>query len=290
MLNPNIWRSQQRDFHWRGLRISFHDEGQGAALLLLHGLPGSSWDWHRLWPRLSGRFRLICPDLPGCGDSDKPEEYSYRLQDQAQLIIGLLHHLDIRQCQIIGHDYGASIGQQMLTTEYGANISHCSWLCPRPGGEARYFLWRELLLAGPLGPLFSHCISEGLYGRYLETLSGPYTAIDSQTRQDLWQLLCAHQGREILPLLLQYRYELPLSNEQITHNSQARVQYINGEYDPLNRHDPHRTEALQIKTGHFPHLEDAAHLATLLTDFHAENRSPGQTILHNLSKAADKQH
>ena len=100
MLNPNIWRSQQRDFHWQGLRVGFHDEGQGPALLLLHGLPGSSWDWHRLWPMLAGQFRLICPDLPGCGDSDKPSEYSYRLQDQAQLVSDLLGHLNIRQCQM----------------------------------------------------------------------------------------------------------------------------------------------------------------------------------------------
>lgn len=282
MLNPNIWRSQQRDFHWRGLRVGFHDEGQGPVLVLLHGLPGSSWDWHRLWPMLSGQFRLICPDFPGCGDSDKPTGYSYRLSDQAQLILDLLQHLSIQQCQIIGHDYGASVGQRMLTAESDIHISRCSWLCARPGAEARYFLWRELLLAGPLGPLFCHGISEGLYGRYLETLSGPYTPISSQTRQDSWQLLCAHQGRQILPLLLQYRYELPLSNEHPTINERTRQQYISGEYDPLSKRNRHPADTRWIKTGHFPHLEDAEHLALLLVDFHREDGGDSAAVFRNL--------
>jgi pimeloyl-ACP methyl ester carboxylesterase len=280
VLNPNIWRSQQRDFHWQGLRVGFHDEGQGPALLLLHGLPGSSWDWHRLWPMLAGQFRLICPDLPGCGDSDKPSEYSYRLQDQAQLVSDLLGHLNIRQCQIIGHDYGASLGRQLLKSPGDIEFGRCSWIAARRGGEARYFLWRELWLAGPLGPLLSHCISEGLYGRYLETLSGPFTPISSQTRQDLWQLLCAHQGLQVLPQLLHYRYELPLSRETSMASSNTQ-QYIDGEYDPLSRHSK-SYGALRVKTGHFPHLEDAEHLAMLLTDFHRDNDAGSQAVFQNL--------
>jgi len=288
VLNPNIWRSQQRDFHWHGQRIGFHDEGQGPVLLLLHGLPGSSWDWHRLWPMLTGQFRLICPDLLGCGDSDKPAEHSYRLQDQAQRVMDLLNHLDIRQCQIIGHDYGASVGRQLLANPGTVHISRCSWLCARPGGEAKHFLWRELLLAGPLGLLFSHCITEGLYGRYLETLSGPYTPISSQTRQDLWQLLCAHQGRQILPLLLQYRYELPLSNEKILATaSQTAQQHINGEYDPLSKRSRQQDRVQRIKTGHFPHLEDAEHLAMLLIDFHRDDGADSQAVFQNLLNSRD---
>tara|TARA_Y100000782_G_C10104637_1_gene231892 strand:+ start:70 stop:408 length:339 start_codon:yes stop_codon:yes gene_type:complete len=96
VLNPNIWRSQQQTFDWHGHRISYQDQGDGPVLLLLHGLPGSNWVWHLLWPMLCGQFRLIAPDFLGCGDSDKPVPYDYRLADQAAMLDALLRHLGWR--------------------------------------------------------------------------------------------------------------------------------------------------------------------------------------------------
>ncbi|RMH16697.1 MAG: alpha/beta fold hydrolase, partial [Gemmatimonadetes bacterium] len=37
------------------------------ALVLIHGFPTASWDWHLLWPKLAERFRLLAFDLIGYG-------------------------------------------------------------------------------------------------------------------------------------------------------------------------------------------------------------------------------
>ena len=46
--------------------------GEGPPLLLLHGYPQTHSMWHRVAPALAGSFTVICPDLRGYGDSDKP--------------------------------------------------------------------------------------------------------------------------------------------------------------------------------------------------------------------------
>src|SRR5918992_6300345 len=65
--------------------------GSGYPLLLLHGYPQTHVCWHRVAPRLAERFTVVCPDLRGYGDSDKPRggadhaAYSKRTMAQDQL-------------------------------------------------------------------------------------------------------------------------------------------------------------------------------------------------------------
>ena len=63
-------------------RMAYHERGEGAPVLLLHGNPTSSYLWRDVLPALEGRGRLIVPDLIGMGDSAKlqspgPDTYRY---------------------------------------------------------------------------------------------------------------------------------------------------------------------------------------------------------------------
>ena len=64
-------------------RYHYLDEGAGAPLLLVHGNPTWSFYWRRLVVGLRDRYRLIVPDHIGCGQSDKPQDYPYRLAQHA---------------------------------------------------------------------------------------------------------------------------------------------------------------------------------------------------------------
>jgi pimeloyl-ACP methyl ester carboxylesterase len=59
--------------HFGRLRIHYREYGRGTEpLLLIHGLMTSSYSWRYVLEPLGARFRLIAPDLPGAGRSDKP--------------------------------------------------------------------------------------------------------------------------------------------------------------------------------------------------------------------------
>src|ERR1700753_2264638 len=65
----------------RGARMAYHERGEGAPVLLLHGNPTSSYLWRDVLPEMEGCGRLIVPDLIGMGDSAKlpnPDKNTYR--------------------------------------------------------------------------------------------------------------------------------------------------------------------------------------------------------------------
>ena len=92
------------------VRYHYLDEGQGEPLLLVHGNPTWSFYWRELISKLRGDFRLIAPDHVGCGLSDKPADYDYRLERHVANLVALVEHLDLRDVTLVGHDWGGAIG------------------------------------------------------------------------------------------------------------------------------------------------------------------------------------
>lgn len=93
-----------------GHRLSYLDQGKGPALVMVHGNPSWSYLYRNLVSHLQGRYRCIVPDHLGCGLSDKPQNYPYRLQNHIHNLDHLLDRLEISQCTLIVHDWGGAIG------------------------------------------------------------------------------------------------------------------------------------------------------------------------------------
>lgn len=92
-----------------GHRYHYLDEGTGEVLLLVHGNPTWSFYWRNLVLGLRGKYRLIVPDHMGCGLSDKPGEYPYRLSTHIDNLGELVRRLDLQQITVIAHDWGGAI-------------------------------------------------------------------------------------------------------------------------------------------------------------------------------------
>lgn len=92
------------------LRYHFLDEGAGSPLLMVHGNPTWSFYWRNLVAALRDRYRVVVPDHIGCGLSDKPQEYSYTLDQHIRNLVRLIEHLDLRDVTLLAHDWGGSIG------------------------------------------------------------------------------------------------------------------------------------------------------------------------------------
>ena len=93
-------------------------------LLLLHGYPQTHAIWHKMAPRLAGRFDLVAADLRGYGDSGKPETtpdhapYSKRAMAADQ--VALMRSLGHETFFVVGHDRGGRVAHRMAVDLPGA--------------------------------------------------------------------------------------------------------------------------------------------------------------------------
>lgn len=172
-------RDQQQSFETTTGTLAYTDHGEGPALVLLHGVPTSSWMYRKLIPRLQDDMRVITIDHLGFGSSDKPdaEPPVYSPQAHAGRARELLASLDITEYAILMHDMGGLVAWEMLRADMDA-VSQLVVLntivneegFEHPDIEPGSFTRR--LIRAYTGPLTSVAILEqtfndlGLTGRY----------------------------------------------------------------------------------------------------------------------------
>ncbi|HEV3344431.1 MAG TPA: alpha/beta fold hydrolase [Pirellulales bacterium] len=93
-----------------GVRYHYLDEGEGEPLLLVHGNPTWSFYWREIVRGLRKEYRLIVPDHIGCGLSDKPQQYEYRLARHVDNLRRLIDRLQLERATLLAHDWGGAIG------------------------------------------------------------------------------------------------------------------------------------------------------------------------------------
>lgn len=96
-----------------GVRQHYLDEGEGDAVVMLHGNPTWSFFYRNLVKELRDRFRVIVPDHVGCGLSDKPDDsqYEYTLKQRVDDVESLLDNLNVtEEITLVLHDWGGMIG------------------------------------------------------------------------------------------------------------------------------------------------------------------------------------
>lgn len=89
--------------------------GEGPAILLLHGIPGTRRAWRPIAERLSGSGRVIAPDLLGFGDSSDPSGDSHA-PGQAAAAAALLDAMGVRRAHLVGFDFGGPIAVALCST------------------------------------------------------------------------------------------------------------------------------------------------------------------------------
>ena len=106
--------------HWLdidGVRMHYLDEGPREAppIVMCHGNPTWSFYYRTLIPALSRSYRVIVPDHIGCGLSDKPQAYSYTLEQHIRNLAALIAHLGLQHIVMMFHDWGGAIGMGYAT-------------------------------------------------------------------------------------------------------------------------------------------------------------------------------
>ena len=92
--------------------IYIGDEGKGFPLVLIHGFLGSSKMWEPQINFFKDHFRVITPDLPGFGKSNKAKSHN-NIQSIAKLLLDCLDEKKIDKFYLLGHSMGGMIVQEM---------------------------------------------------------------------------------------------------------------------------------------------------------------------------------
>lgn len=91
--------------------------GEGPPLLMLHGNPQTHAMWHAVAPSMAERFRVVCPDLRGYGESFKPDatpdHAPYAKREMARDMVELMDALGHRRFFVAGHDRGARVAHRL---------------------------------------------------------------------------------------------------------------------------------------------------------------------------------
>jgi haloalkane dehalogenase len=109
-LTPGSFPFESRFAEVSGARVHYVDEGEGPALLMVHGNPTWSYLFRRLIPLLRDRFRCIAADLPGFGLSTPPAGYDFLPQSHAAVLGGLVERLELSAFTPLVQDWGGPIG------------------------------------------------------------------------------------------------------------------------------------------------------------------------------------
>jgi haloalkane dehalogenase len=98
-----------------GLRLHYVDEGAGgggAPVVCFHGEPSWAYLYRKMAPPLlAAGHRVVCPDLPGFGRSDKPTDRGWYTYDRhVEAVSGVLKGLDLSNAVVVVQDWGGPIG------------------------------------------------------------------------------------------------------------------------------------------------------------------------------------
>ena len=98
-------------------KIQYLESGTKSkrALVLIHGLGASAERWEHVIPDLSKRYRVIAPDLPGFGHSDKPS-LEYTPQFFAKFLHEFLDTVGVNSCTMIGSSLGGQVVAEYAIT------------------------------------------------------------------------------------------------------------------------------------------------------------------------------
>ncbi len=265
------WQQAGRWFRYGEHAVFSRIGGEGEVVLLLHGFPSASWDWHRLWPALTGRYRVLVADMLGFGFSDKPQDYPYSIIDQADLQQGWLEEMGVERVHILAHDYGATVAQELLARDQQGELPFSvASVCLLNGAifpEVHQPILLQKLLLGPFGGLVSLGLTRRVFEYNLCKIFGRSTQPTAAELEDFWQLLAYNNGRGIIHRLIHYMEERRCHRHRWVGALQSASQPLGliwGEADPVSG-QPMVARYRELigergimtlpGIGHYPHVE-----------------------------------
>lgn len=278
------WYENRSTFEFKGHHISYHVQGKedGPCLLLIHGYPSASWDWHNQWPELIKHFKVFTLDMLGFGFSDKPRDIHYKITTQADLLTHFMRLFKVNSVQVLSHDYGDTVAQELLARccLNEKNALKIERLCLLNGGlfsETHKPVLLQKLLLSPLGFFVSRLASFKRFKLNFDHICA--IPLNEKVLQELWSLINYKQGKLVMAKLIHYITEREQWRARwvgALQQTDIPVRLICGMEDPVSgRHMVARyneliscPDVIALEgVGHYPQLEHPKRVTQHSLDF-----------------------
>jgi len=260
-----------------GQRIFFRQDGPqgGTPITLLHGFPTSSHDWAAIVPALTAAgHRVTTLDFLGFGGSAKPRGHRYSLFEQADIVQALWTHLGIGSTALVAHDYGVSVGQELLARD-AERITSMTWMNGGIYADLhRPLAIQKLLHHRLVGPVLGRLSSERTFRMAMGKIMGrPVADADLHA---MWESVSADGGTRVQTAVLQYIDERRANAErwvEALESYPGPSTFIWGPDDPISgghvlpriaERVPGARVVVLDGVGHYPQVEDPAAVSTAL--------------------------
>ena len=282
------WEQKGQYFNFKDFNIFYIQEGTGKTLLLLHGFPTSSYDWHLIHENLAKNYQVLSFDMLGYGFSDKPRTNNYSIFQQADIAEALINALQISSCEILAHDKGDTVANELIARQNEGQLSFTIQSCCLLNGglfpgihKPRLVQWA---LMTPVGKYIARLYNFKMFQNTFDKIFGPKTKASKVELQNLWHLMNHKEGMRIFHLLIRYMQDR-IDNEErwlkALQETQIPLRLIDGAFDPISGEHmaihyrkviPNPDVVLLENIGHYPQLEAPEEVLKHFFAFHAKPR------------------
>lgn len=278
------WKKSGEYFLFQSHKIFYKVIGSGRPLLIIHGYPYNSFEYEKLIPLISENRRLILLDLLGLGFSDKPKEHNYSFQEYSEIISALLSRLKISSVDILAHDLGVSVTQEILAKhEEGKNSFQVEKILFLNGGlfldVYKPRLIQRVLSQSPnfIGKFISRKLTRKKIESSVLNLFGINTKPSEELLNQFWEILNYNEGKSIAYLIGRLVFEkIKFQRRWISSMQKTKIPlcYICGPSDPnsgihmAKRFSELLPDAkvflLDEEIGHWPQIESAKEVSEII--------------------------
>ncbi|KUN57409.1 hypothetical protein AQJ46_47595 [Streptomyces canus] len=263
-----------------GHHIAYRRRGHGHSVLMLHGFPTWSYDYAAVAADLEADHDVITMDFLGYGASDKPNPYEYSVAESADIVEQLVSHLGLERVNLVCHDYGAIVGQELLDRHnrgaLGFDPSSTTLMnCAIVYSEYRPMALQEKLADPEHGERVASGITSPWMRAVLDGLRGVAKVTDVEF-DNLWAGMSRDEGHKLAHLLIRYNAERDVHHERWETALQSwngPLSLVWGLRDPVSGSHvleratellPNATVTALDRAGHFPQAEAPAPVAAAI--------------------------
>ena len=258
-------RSNGQYISIQNVNIHYYEEGQGTPVVFLHGIGQSIFTFRKNIQALTDQARVIALDLPGHGQSDKPD-IRYTIRELADYVHWFLEAMELTKVTLVGFSTGGVIAMD-LAIRYPDDVGKLILLIP--GGLTK-------TCPGYLKALTIPIINDALFTFYnkhmvrsvLESAYYDLTVLTSEVQRNYYKTLLDKGNRDAMIQALNHWDDSEIAYELA--NLQIHIHILGGT-------GPWHSSSGVVRGSHSQPYVPAEFWAYAMRRYRKINKNPGYT-------------